>query len=150
MTGSAITDCFNERPHTRHLTRIPWIVRWQGVTVPGRRVASLASQVDTVQTLLDAAGVDVPYGMQGESLCPVLCGDAEAFRPSAFMEHRHDGYCLESNPARNPRDATAGGTMQDIPYWSTDDIHIKTIYTQDYRMSCVNGFRRITRSYSIP
>lgn len=126
-------------PHTRDLTRIPWIVRWPDVSIPGRRVDSPTSQVDLVPTLLDAAGVDVPYGVQGESLRPVLSGEKESVRPFAYVEHRHEGYRRDSNLVRNPRDDTSGGAMQDIINWSAEDIHIKTIYADDHRLSYVTG-----------
>jgi hypothetical protein len=45
--------------HTRCLTRVPLIVRWPGVAVEGRRVSTVASLIDIMPTLLDAAGAGV-------------------------------------------------------------------------------------------
>jgi arylsulfatase A-like enzyme len=129
-------------PHTRDLTRIPWIVRWPGVAEPGRRIAEPTSQVDLMPTLLDAAGVDTPYGVQGESLRPVLTGDEERTRPFALVEHRHEAFRPDSALVRN---ATSNEVpeMQDVQdnivNWGDQDIDVKTIYSDDHRLSYVTG-----------
>jgi arylsulfatase A-like enzyme len=49
--------------HTRGLTRVPMIVRWPGIAAEGRRVSAVASLIDIMPTLLDAAGAGfVPNG----------------------------------------------------------------------------------------
>jgi len=126
-------------PHTCDLTRIPWIVRWPGVAEPERRVDAPTSQVDLVPTLLDAAGVEIPYGVQGESLRPVLAGEQDALRPFAYVEHRHEAYREDSGYARNAREGVGGGLMQDIINWGEEDIHVKTVYADDHRFSYVTG-----------
>lgn len=105
--------------HTRGVTRIPWIIRWPGVTAPGRRVAPVSSQIDMVPTLLDAAGVDIPYGVQGTSLRPVLTGESSSVRPFAYVEHRHE----------------EGGSVN----FSPGDVHLKTVITDRYRYSHYTG-----------
>jgi uncharacterized sulfatase len=132
-------------PHTRELTRIPWIVRWPGVAEPGRRVEAPVSQIDLMPTLLDAAGVDAPYGVQGESLRPVLAGEADRTRPFALVEHRHEAFREDSFFVRN----TTGEQvpeMQDLQdnlvNWTDDDIHVKTVYADSHRLSYVTGIDR--------
>jgi len=132
-------------PHARDLTRIPWIVKWPGVNEPGRRVQAPTSQVDLVPTLLDAAGVDIPYGVQGESLRPVLTGEQEALRPFAYVEHRHEAFHEEGMFAQNAREGVGGGLMQDIISWGDEDIHVKTVYADGHRFSYVTG---VPESYS--
>lgn len=131
-------------PHTRGVTRIPWIVRWPGVTEPGRRVEPPASQVDVVPTLLDAADVDGPYGVQGESLRPVLTGERDALRPYALVEHRHEAYREDSVLVQTLQDdAVEELSAQDsILNWGDDDIHVETIYTDRHRFSYVTGLDR--------
>ncbi|MFB6173312.1 MAG: sulfatase [Halobacteriales archaeon] len=129
-------------PHTRGLTRIPQIVRWPGVADPGRRVEGVASQVDLVPTLLDACGVEIPYGVQGESLRPVLTGEQERLREFALVEHRHEAYRPESFFVRNTgaADVEEMGAMQDnLVNWTDEDIHVRTVYTDRYRYSHVTG-----------
>lgn len=129
-------------PHTRGLTRIPWVMRWPGVAEPGRRVESVASQVDMVPTLLDACGVEIPYGVQGESLRPVLTGERERLREFALVEHRHEAYRPESFFVRNTgaADVEEMEAMQDnLINWGPEDVHVKTVYTDRYRYSRVSG-----------
>jgi arylsulfatase A-like enzyme len=126
-------------PHTRGLTRVPWLVRWPGVTRPGRRVESVASHVDLVPTLLDAAGVEVPHGVQGESLRPVLRGERDRLRPVALVEHRHEPYRAGRGLAAEADDASAAALRDSLVNWGERDLHVHTVYTDDYRYSHVTG-----------
>jgi len=54
------------------ITRIPFIVRWPGVTQPGATYAAPVSHIDVVPTILEAAGLDRPPFLQGRSLTPEL------------------------------------------------------------------------------
>ena len=129
-------------PHTRELTRVPWIVRWPGVAVPGRRVSAPTSHVDVVPTLLDAAGVEVPYGVQGASLRPVLTGDADSLRSFALVEHRHEAY-REDHPLVERGDdggvPEMSATQDNLINWGEEDIHVKTVYADGCRCSYVTG-----------
>ena len=82
--------------------RTPLVVRWPGVTKPGAVDTHLVQNLDFAQTFLTLAGVDVPADMQGQSLVPLLRGEAPAnWRqsiyyhyyeyPGAHSVHRHDG-----------------------------------------------------------
>lgn len=128
-------------PHTRGLTRIPWVVRWPGVSEPGRRVDAPASHVDLMPTLLDAAGADIPYGVQGESLRPVLTGELDSLRPYALVEHRHEAYRADSFFVRNLSDDQVGelSAMDSIINWTDEDIYVETIYAENHRLSYVTG-----------
>ena len=47
--------------------------------------------VDMAPTMLDYAGVPIPAGMQGASLCPLVRGnDASSWRDGFFLEHTFD------------------------------------------------------------
>lgn len=128
-------------PHTRGLTRVPWVMRWPGVTEEGRRVDAPTSQLDLMPTLLDAAGADVPYGVQGESLRPVVTGKQEALRPFALVEHRHEAYREDSYLVRNMKDDDVDelSAMDSIINWTDDDIYVETIYAENHRLSYVTG-----------
>ncbi|MBI2513232.1 MAG: sulfatase [Opitutae bacterium] len=51
--------------------RVPLLARWPGRIPAGIRTERLAINADLMPTLLDAAGVSVPDGVQGRSLLPV-------------------------------------------------------------------------------
>lgn len=72
------------------LTRIPMIVRVPG-TASGQRSQALMEHVDIVPTLLEAAVLDIPYGVQGLSQMNVLRGNADQVRSSAITAYiAHD------------------------------------------------------------
>jgi len=82
--------------------KMPLIVSWPGVTLPGSRSKALVQNLDYAATFLDIAGADVPDDMQGQSLKPLLEGrQPEAWReaiyyhyhefPSVHMVARHYG-----------------------------------------------------------
>lgn len=68
--------------------RIPFIVRYPGlVQNPGRRATQMVLNIDLAPTILAAAGVGVPDGMQGMSLLPYLKADGAPARESWLYEH---------------------------------------------------------------
>ncbi len=60
------------------LVHIPLILSWPGKFRSGLRSRALAELVDLAPTLMEAAGLSVPYYMQGKSLMPILLGEADA------------------------------------------------------------------------
>ncbi|KPK69465.1 MAG: hypothetical protein AMJ84_09545 [Acidithiobacillales bacterium SM23_46] len=84
--------------------RIPFIVRWPGVSKP-MRSSAMVSTIDILPTILDAAGVAPMGDMHGKSLRPVL-GDANApWREYLVAEfHFHGGRPFYPRRAiRDPR-----------------------------------------------
>ncbi len=72
------------------LTRVPMILRGPGVPVGERRQA-LMENVDILPTLLESAGLPVPYGVQGRSVRPLLADPDAAIRQSALTSYdAHD------------------------------------------------------------
>jgi arylsulfatase A-like enzyme len=47
----------------------------------------MVQNLDFAQTFLDAAGLDQPKDMQGESLVPLFRGDTENFRDAAYYHY---------------------------------------------------------------
>jgi len=86
---------------------MPLIVRWPGVTAPGSVDGThMVQNLDYAQTLLEAASVAAPAEMQGQSLVPLLRGEAPGdWResiyyhyyeyPSVHMVARHRGVRTE-------------------------------------------------------
>ncbi len=65
---------FDKRFMYEESFRTPLIVRWPGVTVAGRKSASLVQNIDMAETLLEMAGLPIPSDMQGKSMVSVLNG----------------------------------------------------------------------------
>ncbi len=68
------------------LFRIPTIVRIPGVTESDSHTDALASNIDLLPTLLEAAGVPVPDGVDGRSLVPLLGGKTKTHRDMIFAD----------------------------------------------------------------
>lgn len=73
--------------------RVPLLARWPGVIEPGGSSSALVSGVDLLPTLLEAAGVAPPRGLQGRSLLPILRGEPAAGADAVFAEQNR----LEGN-----------------------------------------------------
>ncbi len=52
--------------------RVPFIVRWPGVSTAGIESSALVSAADIVPTILDATGIEAPRQFHGTSLRPTL------------------------------------------------------------------------------
>jgi arylsulfatase A-like enzyme len=71
--------------------KMPFLVRWFGVTQPGSVQDALAINPDFAPTFLEAAGVRMPQDMQGRSLVPLMKGEHPAdWRTSFYYRYYHD------------------------------------------------------------
>lgn len=67
--------------------RVPLILRWPAAGGGGRVAGGLTQNLDVFPTVLEAAGLPVPEGCEGESLLPVLRGErATPARSLVFAE----------------------------------------------------------------
>ncbi|MFT7667505.1 MAG: arylsulfatase A-like enzyme [Planctomycetota bacterium] len=72
--------------------RMPFIVRWPGVTAAGSRNVALVQNIDFAETFLEAAQVEIPAEMQGRSLLPLLHGKEPAdWRDEVYYEYFEEG-----------------------------------------------------------
>lgn len=70
--------------------KTPLLVKWPEKIAPGSVSDEMVQNLDFAQTFLDAAGVDAPSGMQGESLMPLLSGDTAAWTRDAVYYHYYE------------------------------------------------------------
>ncbi len=70
--------------------KTPLLVAWPGVVPAGSRSDELVQNLDFAQTFLDAAGIPAPDDMQGESLLPLLKGDASKWTRDAVYYHYYE------------------------------------------------------------
>ena len=67
------------------LVRVPLIFSWKGHFVDGLQSNALVELVDKVPTLLELAGLQVPDGMHGRSLLPILKGEVDSGQHRDFV-----------------------------------------------------------------
>jgi arylsulfatase A-like enzyme len=69
------------------VSRVPFIVRWPGgIASPGQTKHGMIEAVDLVPTLLECAGIPIPYEVQGRSFLSLLQNAPAEGRPSALTE----------------------------------------------------------------
>lgn len=79
-------------------TRVPLAVRWPGRVRPGTVSDRLTSLTDLAPTFLEAAGLEVPPDLTGESLLPTLTGSRPAVDPRfVVIERERHGMCRAPN-----------------------------------------------------
>lgn len=67
--------------------RVPFLVRWPGVTQAGLVSDALVSSVDIMPSVLDAVGVALPPGLAGRSLAPLCAGRKTPWRETICAEY---------------------------------------------------------------
>ena len=70
--------------------KTPLLVAWPGQVKAGTRSDELVQNLDFAQTFLEAAGVQAPEDMQGESLVPLLTGQHEKWTRDAVYYHYYE------------------------------------------------------------
>ncbi|MFC1453913.1 sulfatase [Verrucomicrobiota bacterium] len=89
-------------------TRTPWIMRWPGMIHPGARdTEHFISGIDLMPSLLDAAGINAPPGMDGRSFLPLLRGDSQDGRDLVFTQF-HQNSAKNNYPMRCVQDRRFG------------------------------------------
>jgi arylsulfatase A-like enzyme len=86
--------------------RQPFVAVWPGRIKAGTTSDRLTVLTDVAPTFLEAAGVEVPKEMTGQSLLPVLLGKEVAPREAIFIERERHARAREGNlsyPARAVR-----------------------------------------------
>jgi len=70
--------------------KTPLIMAWPGKTLEGVKSDAMVQNLDFAQTFLEAAGVEAPSDMQGESLIPLLKGETDKWTRDAVYYHYYE------------------------------------------------------------
>ncbi|GMN10417.1 hypothetical protein MTsPCn9_31170 [Croceitalea sp. MTPC9] len=70
--------------------KTPLLVKWPGVVKPGTVENEMVQNLDFAQTMLEAAQINPPQDMQGESLVSLLKGDREKWDREAVYYHYYE------------------------------------------------------------
>lgn len=98
----AKTNCYLHSTHT------PWLVRWPGKVRPGAvDDEHFISGIDYMPTVLEAAGLDAPGGMDGRSFLPLLRGEKQDGRTMVFTQF-HETFAPLRFPMRCVQDKRFG------------------------------------------
>ncbi|MDF2157264.1 sulfatase [Algoriphagus sp. CAU 1675] len=70
--------------------KTPLLVAWPGKTKAGTRSDEMVQNLDFAQTFLEAAGVEAPSDMQGESMIPLLTGNEDKWTRDEVYYHYYE------------------------------------------------------------
>jgi len=70
--------------------KIPLMIKWPNVIKPGTTNDEMVQNLDFAQTFLEAAMIEAPDDMQGESIIPLLKGDVEKWNRDAVYYHYYE------------------------------------------------------------
>ena len=70
--------------------KTPLLIRWPNEIKAGTTNDEMVQNLDFAQTFLDAAGIDAPADMQGESLIPLMKGEEEKWDRDAVYYHYYE------------------------------------------------------------
>jgi arylsulfatase A-like enzyme len=82
---------FDKRWMYEESFRMPLLMRWPGKIKPGTKIDKLTQNIDFAPTLLEAAGVNIPKDIQGESLLPLVTGKKVEWRKSLYYHYYEEG-----------------------------------------------------------
>ena len=81
---------FDKRFMYNESFKTPLLIKWPHVITPNTTEDEMVQNLDFAQTFLEAAGVQAPNEMQGESLIPLLKGQKEAWERDAVYYHYYE------------------------------------------------------------
>lgn len=70
--------------------KTPLLIRWPNKIKPGITNSEMVQNLDFAQTFLEAAQIDAPADMQGESLMPLLSSNEEEWTRDAVYYHYYE------------------------------------------------------------
>tara|TARA_B100001146_G_scaffold35115_1_gene28522 strand:+ start:16 stop:906 length:891 start_codon:yes stop_codon:yes gene_type:complete len=70
--------------------KIPLMIKWPNVIKPGTTNDEMVQNLDFAQTFLEAAMIEAPDDMQGESIIPLLKGNVEKWNRDAVYYHYYE------------------------------------------------------------
>ncbi|PZX52150.1 arylsulfatase A-like enzyme [Algoriphagus ratkowskyi] len=70
--------------------KTPLLMAWPNRVKGGTKSDEMVQNLDFAQTFLEAAGIDAPSDMQGESLLPLLTGDTDKWTREAVYYHYYE------------------------------------------------------------
>ena len=70
--------------------KTPLLIKWPNKIKPGTTNEEMVQNLDFAQTFLEAAMIDAPDDMQGESLIPLLTGKTDTWKRDAVYYHYYE------------------------------------------------------------
>jgi arylsulfatase A-like enzyme len=101
--------------------RVPFVIRWPGVTKPGSVVDAAVSSIDVFPTLVAAAGAQAPGKVDGVSFRPALEGGKLPAREGDALFWHYPHY---ANQGSKPSGAIRAGDYKLIEFYETGRLEL--------------------------
>ncbi len=128
------------------ITRVPLIIH-DPDEAEGKTIPALVESIDVMPTLLERVGAEVPRGVQGQSLQPLIRGEVAAIRDVVFCQGGQEPEMFDRvvPPDGKPRPCHAYQLKQEALY-RTPEINIRTKMIRGERWKYIyhlNGFEEL-------
>ncbi|MFD0796768.1 sulfatase [Maribacter chungangensis] len=116
---------FDKRFMYNESFKTPLLIRWPNIITPNTTEDELVQNLDFAQTFLEAAGIDAPDDMQGESLLSLFKGEKDSWTRDAVYYHYYE-YPAEHTVKRHYGIATKKYKLMhfyyDVDQWELYDL----------------------------
>ena len=122
--------------------RTPLMIKWPEKIEPGTVSEEMVQNLDFAQTFLDAADVEAPDDMQGESLMPLMTGVTEKWTRDAVYYHYYEYpgfHMVKRHYGIVTKDYKLAHFYYDVDEWELydrkkDPLELKNVYnSSDYQ-----------------
>ncbi|SHI33021.1 Arylsulfatase A [Tangfeifania diversioriginum] len=106
--------------------KTPLLVKWPRKIASGTVSDEMVQNLDFAQTFLDAAGIEAPDDMQGESLMPLLTGNTDEWTRDAVYYHYYEYpgfHMVKRHYGMVTREYKLAHFYYDIDEWELYDRH---------------------------
>ena len=116
--------------------RMPFVIRWPGVIKPGSRNEQLIQNIDYAPTFLEAAGLSIPEGVQGNSLMPLFKNAASREWRDYIYYHYYEHMTEHMVPRH---EGIRGDRYKLINFYSNDGFNLYDLETDPLEMTDLSG-----------
>ena len=115
--------------------KMPLIVKWPGVIPAGSRRSELVQNIDYAPTLLEAAGVEIPREIQGESFARLFTAEQPEWRDAIYYHYYEGGG--EHNVPRHEGVSTARYKL--IHFYDREELNLFDLQTDPQEMKSLHA-----------
>ena len=115
---------------------MPFLIRWPGKISSGSRFPQLLQNIDYAPTFLEAAGLEVPREIQGESLIPIL-EDPDTDQWRKYVYYHYYEHLTEHGVPRH--EGVRGERYKLINFYSNDGWELIDLKTDPNELVDVSG-----------
>jgi len=142
--------CIDKRLMYEPSIRIPMNIRYPKRIKPGTVIREMALNIDLAPTILDLAGCEIPAGIQGKSIVPLLSGDSSGWRRDwlySFYDYPSGNMVPKNHGVRTERYKLIEYYEENPPEWELFDLQndpreLRNLYSDPDNHAVVEQLKR--------